>query len=89
MKRRPIHAALAALAVLFILTLGIGGPIIAIHQSELRNTSDKAFALADERAEENRQQFYFSDMNLGGLALTESGMFPFSQLHYQSLESCR
>lgn len=33
--RKPIHACLAAVSLLFILTLAIGGPLVAVRQAEL------------------------------------------------------
>ena len=42
MKRKPMHAAAAVLAVLFLLTLGIGGPMAALRQAELREEATTA-----------------------------------------------
>jgi len=52
MKRKPMHAAAAVLAILFVLTLGIGGPIAAFRQAALRGEADtaQAEARASERA---------------------------------------
>lgn len=36
MKRRPLHAAFWAVTALFFVTLGVGGPIVAFKQAELR-----------------------------------------------------
>ncbi len=44
-RRRPIHAALLVTAMLLLLTFGIGGPLVAFHQAQLR-----------EEVEEQRQQ---------------------------------
>ncbi|MGB1128994.1 MAG: WD40 repeat domain-containing serine/threonine protein kinase [Haloferula sp.] len=54
MRRRPVHAALALLAVLFALLLGIGGPLVALQQGALRSAAERASAEAD-KARENAE----------------------------------
>ena len=41
-RRRPVHAALAGLAALFLLSLGIGGPMVAVRQGKLRSAAESA-----------------------------------------------
>lgn len=64
-KRRPTQAALVALALVFLVTLLVGGPIIAIHQSRLTRT-------ANEQKDTIQQNLYFAEMNLAGVASRES-----------------
>ncbi len=47
-RRRPTHAMLVAITVLFVLTLGIGGPLVAIQQSKLRVAADLATEIAED-----------------------------------------
>ncbi|MFP6764112.1 MAG: serine/threonine-protein kinase, partial [Planctomycetaceae bacterium] len=56
-KRKPALAGLVALAVLLLLTLGIGGPLVALQQSRLRKTAENALA-------ESRQRAYNTEMLL-------------------------
>lgn len=49
MTRHPVHAALAALGITFLLTLGIGGPLVAINQHKLRQEAEQANALAEKQ----------------------------------------
>ena len=62
MKRKPAQAAAAMLAVLLLLTLGIGGPVVALRQSRLTDDAVKARGIADERAETLRRQMYAFEM---------------------------
>ncbi len=62
MKRKPAQAAAAMLAVLLLLTLGVGGPMVALHQSELKNEALEATNIAEQRAESLRQQMYAFEM---------------------------
>ncbi|MEM7011877.1 MAG: protein kinase [Verrucomicrobiota bacterium] len=61
-KRKPVQAALAITATLFVLTLAIGGPIVAIHQAKLRA--------------ELRRQLYFSEMAAAYEASVTPSGFP-------------
>lgn len=79
-RRKPVHAALLGTAAILILTLGVGGPLVAIKQSRLRETADKqrlkaeaAETVAESRAEEIRRNLYFAEMNLAGEAAAEPG----------------
>ena len=68
-RRKPVHASLAGLATAFVLTLAIGGPIVALNEGRLRNDADVARVEADEalfaaeyNAAELRHQLYASRM---------------------------
>ncbi|MEM7143495.1 MAG: protein kinase [Verrucomicrobiota bacterium] len=75
-RRRPVHAALLGTVILFLLVLGIGGPINALHQANLRNDAelarkdtDKALQKAEkahndalEQLARNEQLLYANDM---------------------------
>jgi len=81
-RRRPAYAALVGMGLLFLVALGVGGPIVAYHQSVLRNHADEARAdanrqrkLAEERAETNRSQLYLSNMNQAGEAKAYAGFY--------------
>ena len=63
-RRNPLLAALWAVPLLGVVGLGIGGPLVARHQARLRVAADEARDLAEERAEENLQSRYFSEMNM-------------------------
>ena len=58
MRRKPMHAAAAGLAILFLLTLGIGGPITALEQTRLREQAEAA-------ARSLRFQAYSGDIKCG------------------------
>lgn len=49
-RRRPVHACLLATALLLLLTLGVGGPLVAIKQSNLRREADEARQLAERES---------------------------------------
>lgn len=61
-KRKPVPAALAITIALFVLTLAIGGPLVALHQARLRA--------------EMRQQLYFSEMAAACEASNSPSGFP-------------
>jgi len=77
-RRRPIHAALLASLTLLLLSLGIGGPLAALQQSQLRKAAEAqrqnarlseqraldAAALANRRARANQRLAYASSMQL-------------------------
>ena len=46
-KRRPVHAVLVFGSLLLMLALGIGGPIVAFNQSQLRADADLARGLSE------------------------------------------
>jgi eukaryotic-like serine/threonine-protein kinase len=46
-RRKPYHAAAAGLALLLLLTFGIGGPVAAVRQAELREEAEAARGLAE------------------------------------------
>ena len=80
MKRKPVHAAAGGLAALLLLTLGIGGPIAALRQAELREIAeeeteraDGATQLAETRAEEIRGNLYASEMLRVQAAIDQPG----------------
>ncbi len=87
MRRKPVLAALWMLSLIFLLTLGIGGPIVAVHQAKLRGIADsehdlaveagkkeaEARALAQNRADEIRRNLYCAEMNLVSQALMQPG----------------
>ncbi|WP_193213244.1 WD40 repeat domain-containing serine/threonine protein kinase [Luteolibacter marinus] len=41
-RRRPVHATLAGLATIVVLSLGIGGPMVAVRQGKLRGAAESA-----------------------------------------------
>ncbi|MEM9347169.1 MAG: WD40 repeat domain-containing serine/threonine protein kinase [Planctomycetota bacterium] len=53
--RRPAHAMLALLSVIFVLTLGIGGPLLALQQARYRQAAEQSQAVA-EQAQVNAEQ---------------------------------
>jgi WD40 repeat protein len=58
-KRKPALAGLSALAVVMLLTLGIGGPLVALQQAENARQQTKLRGQADAertKAEEERKQ---------------------------------
>lgn len=62
MKRRPAPAAAVALGALFLLTLGIGGPIVAFQQTKLREDAELArSAESDARAAEQNARLRAED----------------------------
>lgn len=70
-RRRPVHAGLAGLATAFVLTLGIGGPLVAIDEIRLREAADEARALAAERETETLRTLYFSECLLTNITFGE------------------
>ncbi len=89
-RRRPAYAALVGMSFLFLLALGVGGPILAYQQSLLRKHADEARTdadrqrkladrhrkLAETRAENNRRLLYISSMNQAGAAKSSEGFAP-------------
>jgi len=72
-KRKPMRAATAGLAVLFLLTLGIGGPIIAFHQTKLREDAETARnAESDARALAQNARLHAEDATRAAEQLAES-----------------
>jgi WD40 repeat protein/serine/threonine protein kinase len=70
-KRNPVLAGLWALGAVFLLTLSIAGPIVAIQQAALKNDADRQRKAADDqriRAEHNtaraQQRLYAAQMLL-------------------------
>ena len=55
-KRKPALAGLGALAAVMLLTFGIGGPLVAMHQSALRTEADEERQLAETAQEESEKQ---------------------------------
>lgn len=74
-RRRPVHAGLAGLAIAFVLTLGIGGPIVALEEIRLRQAADEARELAAEREAETLRTLYFSECLLTYLSFGERNDF--------------
>ena len=71
-RRRPASAALVGMGLLFLLALGVGGPVVAYQQSVLRRHADEARTdadrqrkLAEDRAETNRRLLYISRIESG------------------------
>ena len=78
MKRKPMHAAATVLGVLFLLTLGIGGPIAALHQAALKDEAEalairanEAEAIAVQEKDTARQALARSAISLTEAALRE------------------
>jgi WD40 repeat protein/tRNA A-37 threonylcarbamoyl transferase component Bud32 len=71
MKRKPMHAAAAVLAVLFLLTLGVGGPVAAFRQEKLRELAVEATSLALDHARSNRIQSYSAHLKLASGAIDD------------------
>jgi len=76
MRRRPVHAALVATAVLLLLTLGVGGPITAVRQARLHEQAAAASREAVQQSAQNRLLAYTASMNLAGVAMYDHTMFP-------------
>ncbi len=55
-RRRPTHALLALITALFVLTLGVGGPLIALQQTRYRQAADQARAHAEQQQLATEQQ---------------------------------
>lgn len=54
-RRRPINATLLLVSALFLLTLGVGGPVAAWHQARLRHDAETARQQADQQRREAEQ----------------------------------
>ncbi|MGB6220597.1 WD40 repeat domain-containing serine/threonine protein kinase [Haloferula sp.] len=75
MKRKPAQATAALLGVLLLLMLGIGGPLVALRQTSLKNDAVKATDIAEQRAESLRKQMYaFEMIAASGEAATPDGI---------------
>ena len=86
-RRKPVAAALAGVAFLLLLTLGVGGPIVAVRQNALAEqargaeraaveSEEKAIdalGVAEERARTIRRNLYAAEMNLAGAASAGGG----------------
>ncbi len=75
-RRHPVHAALLGIILFMILAFSIGGPLTAVHQAYLKNEADAARSDALEKAEENKRQAYFGQMNQLGYAADRGGVPP-------------
>ncbi len=78
-KRKPVHAIAWGLAAVVLLTLGIGGPLVAIKQARLRKDADEQTSVATNaqaetqlKVEEMRRALYFSEMNFASLTTEDS-----------------
>jgi WD40 repeat protein/tRNA A-37 threonylcarbamoyl transferase component Bud32 len=86
MKRKPVHATAAVLGILLLLTLGIGGPLVALRQSRLTDEAVKAREIADKRAESLREQMYSFEMLAGsGEAMKADGIPKISRWNHSGL----
>lgn len=70
-RRNPAYAGLLGTSALFLLTLGIGGPIMALRQAELGAQAQAASTQAWQQATENRRLAYAASMRLAGVATTD------------------
>lgn len=74
-RRKPFQAGFAVTLSLFLLTLAIGGPIVAWSQKRLREKADTSKTLADKNAETLRRHLYYSQMQEASAAAAKpSGM---------------
>lgn len=55
-RRRPAHAMLVLISSLFVLTLGIGGPLIALQQLRYSQVANQARAIAEQERLISEQQ---------------------------------
>lgn len=72
-KRKPVHAGLAGLAAAFVLTLAIGGPIVAVTQKQLTAAADTARDEAEQGEATMRRSLYNAEMRVTSQALHEPG----------------
>ena len=70
-RRKPMHAAAGGLALLLLLTFGIGGPIKARKERELREQAEIARAEAEANARRIRKQAYITDTMMASNAVEE------------------
>lgn len=89
-KRHPVHFALSVSTSLLIGLLGIGGPIAAWNQMQLRRHAEDsrvvaelesarantAFEIAQKGFKTNRRLFYYSNMNMAALASASPTVHP-------------
>ena len=68
-QRKPLHAALSGLAATFVLTLAIGGPMVALNQAELRSQTEV-------ESQKRLQQLYVAEMNRASSAAAEPSGLP-------------
>lgn len=88
MKRKPVHATAAVLGILLLLTLGIGGPLVALCQSRLTDEAVKAREIADKRAESLREQMYsFEMIAASGEAMKADGVPKISRWNHSGLSN--
>ena len=88
MKRKPVHATAAVLGILLLLTLGIGGPLVALRQSRLTDEAVKAREIADKRAESLREQMYsFEMIAASGEAMKADGIPKISRWNHSGLSN--
>lgn len=78
--RKPLLAALLGIVALLLLTLGVGGPLVAFQQEKLKNAAEEAYrgeavahAKASASAFELRRRLYFADMNTASQVASELG----------------
>ncbi len=68
-RRKPMHAAAAGVTLLLLMTLGIGGPIVAFRQEKLRGLAEDAGSRALIMARSNRLQSYSAHVKLASEAI--------------------
>ena len=61
-RQTPSNAIAVILGIFLLLTLGIGGPLVAIHQTRLKDETVEARNLAAMRAKTLRRQMYSFEM---------------------------
>ncbi len=72
-RRRPLVAAVWGLLAVILLILGVGGPIAAFQQAQLRHKSEVAEELARERAITIERNLYFSEMSQAAMSVDQPG----------------
>ena len=68
-RRQPFQAGLAGLGALFVLTLAIGGPLVALNQTRLRQEADDARLEVEIEQRKLRHRAYAHDMTFAGMRL--------------------
>ncbi|MEM7014216.1 MAG: hypothetical protein AAF585_22375, partial [Verrucomicrobiota bacterium] len=71
-KRKPALAAAWIVGILFVLTLAIAGPIVAISQAKLRSAADAASEDVRRGADLLSHRLYASEMTQASLAINEA-----------------